>query len=107
MEDGPLEKVVFEPIGVIRTPFKTRQNMPVQPSGGKGVEGVVEVDPRYQEGLSDLDGFSHIYLIYHFHKASGYALKVVPFIAALISLVIELSETPRSKARWRSTTISS
>lgn len=74
------DKVIFEPIGTIHTPFTTPGEMPVQPAGGKDVEGWVEVDPRYQEALSDLEGFSHIYLIFHLHRSKGYSLKVVPYL---------------------------
>jgi tRNA-Thr(GGU) m(6)t(6)A37 methyltransferase TsaA len=73
-------KVVYEPIGVIRTPFKTRENMPIQPAGGKGIEGVAVLRPDLAEALADVDGFSHIYLIYHMHKSKGYSPKVVPFL---------------------------
>jgi tRNA-Thr(GGU) m(6)t(6)A37 methyltransferase TsaA len=75
-----LKKVVYEPIGVIRTPFKTRENMPIQPSGGKGVEGVAVLRPDLAEALADLDGFSHAYLIYHMHRSRGFSTKVVPFL---------------------------
>ena len=54
--------------------------MPIQPSGGRGVEGVAELHPEYEEALGDLEGFSHVYLIYHLHKSRGYDLKVVPFL---------------------------
>ena len=54
--------------------------MPIQPSGAKGVQGRVEVFPEYLEGLKDIDGFSHIILIYHFHLAKKAALSVVPFM---------------------------
>jgi len=69
-----------EPIGVIRSPFKTLTNMPVQPKGAAGAEGEVLVDLKYIEGLADLDGFSHIYLIYCFHRAARTELKVIPFM---------------------------
>jgi len=72
--------VVFEPIGVIHTPFETPENMPVQPAGGKDIEGWVVVEPRYEEALADLEGFSHIYLIYHLHRSKGYSLKVIPYL---------------------------
>ena len=74
------KKVVYEPIGVIHTPFKTRENMPVQPSGGKGIEGVVVLRPELAEALADVDGFSHVYLIFHLHRSKGHSLKVVPFL---------------------------
>ena len=73
-----MKEIVYEPIGTIHTPFEKLEGMPVQPSGAKGIEGWVEVDPRYEEALSDLDGFSHIFLIYHLHESSGYSLRVVP-----------------------------
>jgi tRNA-Thr(GGU) m(6)t(6)A37 methyltransferase TsaA len=40
----------------------------------------VEIFPEFEEGLQDLGGFSHIILLYHFHMATGYRLKVVPFL---------------------------
>jgi tRNA-Thr(GGU) m(6)t(6)A37 methyltransferase TsaA len=73
-------KVVYEPIGVIHTPFKTRENMPVQPSGGKDIEGVAVLRPELAEALTDVDGFSHVYLIFHLHRSKGHSLKVVPFL---------------------------
>jgi tRNA-Thr(GGU) m(6)t(6)A37 methyltransferase TsaA len=54
--------------------------MPIQPSGAKGVAGTIEIRPDFIEGLKDLDGFSHIMLIYHFHLSKGYTLSVKPFI---------------------------
>ena len=67
-------------IGIIHSPFKNPAGTPIQPTGAKGVEGKVEVFPDYQEGLEDLAGFSHIFLIYHFHLAKKTALKVKPFL---------------------------
>jgi tRNA-Thr(GGU) m(6)t(6)A37 methyltransferase TsaA len=75
-----IKEVLYHPIGTIHTPFKTREGMPTQPSRGKGIEGVVEVEPAYREALDDLEGFSHIFLIYHLHRSSGYSLKVIPFL---------------------------
>ncbi len=73
-------RIVYEPIGTIHTPFKTPEGVPIQSSGGKDIEGIAELHEEFQQGLSDLDGFSHVYLIYHFHLAEGYSLKVVPFM---------------------------
>lgn len=70
----------FEPIGIIRTPFPERANMPIQPPGGADVCGTVEVYEPYRAGLKDLDGFSHLILLYHFHRSRGYDLEVVPFM---------------------------
>ena len=54
--------------------------MPIQPAGARGVAGTVEVLPEYCDGLKDLEGFSHIFLIYHFHLSQGYSLRVKPFL---------------------------
>ncbi len=72
--------ITYHSIGTIRTPYKDKEGMPIQPSGAKGIKGTIEIDKRYQEGLQDLDGFSHIILLYHFHRSKGYALTVIPFM---------------------------
>lgn len=67
-------------IGIIRTPFTELQGMPIQPTGAQDVIGEVIVHPELTEGLRDLDGFSHIYLIYHLHKVVDTRLTVIPFM---------------------------
>ncbi len=66
-------------IATIRTPFCQLDNMPVQPSGAKDVYAKIHFKEEYQEGLKDLDGFSHVYLIYYFHKIKNHKLTVIPF----------------------------
>ena len=73
-------KIEFQPIGVIHTPFTKLEDMPIQPAGAVGVKGTVEVFEEFRAGLMDLDGFSHIILLYHFHCSQGFALSVVPFL---------------------------
>ena len=73
-------KVQYRQIGVIHTPFKRIEGMPIQPSGAGGIRGTVDIFPEYAEGLKDVDGFSHITLLYHFHKSRGYKLTVTPFL---------------------------
>ncbi|MFO7827920.1 MAG: tRNA (N6-threonylcarbamoyladenosine(37)-N6)-methyltransferase TrmO [Bacteroidales bacterium] len=70
----------LQSIGTIHTPFKTTDGMPIQPTGARGTKGTIEVHPRYAEGLKDLDGFSHVILIYHFHQTKTYELIVKPFL---------------------------
>ena len=74
------ERIVYEPIGVIRSPFREPQGTPIQPSAARGVEGRVEVFPEYAEGLTDLEGFSHVVLIYHFHRSGPARLSVRPYM---------------------------
>ncbi len=73
-------KIEYTPIGTIRTPFTKPEDMPIQPAGAKGISGTVEVFETFAAGLKDLDGFSHIILLYFFHQSSGYQLKIVPFL---------------------------
>jgi tRNA-Thr(GGU) m(6)t(6)A37 methyltransferase TsaA len=53
--------------------------MPVQPRGAKDTYATIEFKKEFQDGLKDLDGFSHVYLIYYFHKIKEPKLQVVPF----------------------------
>ena len=73
-------KITYKPIGIIHSPFKKPEGTPIQPAAAKGVEGIVEIFPEYSEGLQDLDGFSHIILIYHFHLSKKPSLKVRPYM---------------------------
>ncbi|MBW2368215.1 MAG: tRNA (N6-threonylcarbamoyladenosine(37)-N6)-methyltransferase TrmO [Deltaproteobacteria bacterium] len=73
-------KIEFEPIGIIHSPYKKIGNMPIQPPGAAGMTGTVEVFAKFQPGLTDLGGFSHIILLYHFHRSQGFKLQVVPFM---------------------------
>jgi tRNA (adenine37-N6)-methyltransferase len=75
-----MEEFIYKSIGIIHSPFKSLDGMPIQPSGANGVEGIVEVKLKYKNGLKDLDGFSHIILIYHFHRSEGFSLQIVPFL---------------------------
>jgi len=69
----------IKPIGIIHTPFKTREETPIQPFRSNAI-GQVEVFKEYEEGLTDIEGFSHIILLYNFHKSEGYSLMVKPFL---------------------------
>jgi len=69
----------LEQIATIRSPFCELVDMPVQPKGAKDVYATIEFKKEYQEGLKDLDGFSHVYLIYYFHKIKKPQLSVIPF----------------------------
>ena len=74
------EEICYLPIGVIHTPFREPQGTPIQPQAARGIRGWVEVFPEYEAGLLDLDGFSHIVLIYHFHLSSRAGLTVRPYM---------------------------
>jgi tRNA-Thr(GGU) m(6)t(6)A37 methyltransferase TsaA len=73
-------EITYKSIGIIHSPFKEAKGTPIQPAGARGVEGSVELFPEYVQGLKDLDGFSHILLIYHFHLAKQPSLLMKPFM---------------------------
>ncbi|NQV18565.1 MAG: tRNA (N6-threonylcarbamoyladenosine(37)-N6)-methyltransferase TrmO [Armatimonadetes bacterium] len=73
-------EIIFKPIGIIHSQFKEPKGMPIQPAGAKGIKGSVEIFPEYKDGLQDLDGFSHIILIFNFHLSKSYNLKVMPYM---------------------------
>ena len=75
-----METFQYRYIGVIHSPFDKPEGMPIQPVGARGIKGTVDVQAEYEDGLKDLDGFSHIILVYHFHLAEGYSLQVKPFL---------------------------
>lgn len=68
---------LLRPIGVIRTPYQRLEEVPIQPSRSKAI-GEIEIAEEYEEGLKGIEGFSHITLVYIFHKSEGYSLSVKP-----------------------------
>ena len=77
-----MSEVRYKIIGVVHSPFKKPQNVPIQAIASKGVKGNVELAREYIKGLKDLQGFSHIILICHFHRSKNYSLLVKPYLDA-------------------------
>jgi len=72
--------LILNPIGLIRSPYKELIGMPIQPTGASGIKGIIEILPEFTPGLLDLDGFSHLILLYQFHRSEGFALQTSPFL---------------------------
>ena len=72
--------VSFAPIGLVRTPFTSTAGMPIQAVVARDLPGRIELDPDLAPGLADLEGFSHLILVYHLHLASPPRLVVTPFL---------------------------
>jgi tRNA-Thr(GGU) m(6)t(6)A37 methyltransferase TsaA len=68
------------PIGVIRTPHTEAGKTPIQPVYAEGIDGEVEVFPEFSEGLESIDGFSHLCLLFHFHRVTNERLTVTPYL---------------------------
>jgi tRNA (adenine37-N6)-methyltransferase len=75
-----MTEIIYRPIGTIHSPFKEIAGMPIQQIGAQDVRATIDIEPAYAEGLKDLDGFSHIILIYHFHLAGDVKLQVKPYL---------------------------
>ena len=73
-------KITYSPIGYFRTQYTDIKGMPIQPIGADTVEGIIEVLPEFQNGLQDLEGFSHVFVLYHLPQIEGYDLLVKPFL---------------------------
>lgn len=72
--------IIYHPIGVIRSPFTDLKEMPIQPSSTTSAAGTAEIYPEFVDGLKDLEGFSHIILLYHLHQVMKTELTVTPFL---------------------------
>ncbi len=75
-----MTEIIFTPIGRVHSPFKEPKGTPTQPPASSGASGMIELFPEYQAGLQDLEGFSHLILIYLFHLSKKFSLKVKPFL---------------------------
>lgn len=74
------KEITLKPIGIIRTPYKEPKGMPIQGKFEKDIEGQIEIFPNYIQGLKDIEGFSHLILIYYFDRAKEEKLLGKPFL---------------------------
>lgn len=73
-------EILYTPIGIVHSEHLRAEQTPVQPVFAKDCSGTVEIFPPYAAGLQDIEGFSHLYLIYHMHCANEAQLVVTPFL---------------------------
>lgn len=73
-------EIIFKEIGIIKTEFDNKAGIPIQAAYGSDHCGEIKLYPEYTDGLKDLDGFSHIHLIYYFDRHKDYSLHVVPYM---------------------------
>ena len=74
-------EITMKPIGVISSPRKdVSDNVPIQGALDPESEGEIRIYPEFSEGLRDLDGFSHLIVIYAFHRCRGSRLTVRPYM---------------------------
>lgn len=70
----------IRPIGILRTPWKQQEGTPIQGHLAQGAEGFADLDPEFAAGLTDVDGFSHLELLYWLHRSKGFDLKLKPYL---------------------------
>lgn len=75
-----METITLRSIGVLRTPFDTPEDMPIQPISSSAASGKAIIFPEYSDGLFDLDGFSHVILVYYLHRVKRQEMIVTPFL---------------------------
>ena len=72
--------ITIKPIGIINTPYKEPKGIPIQGKFKRGVTGTARIFPEYKVGLKDIEGFSHVILIYHFNRSKEEKLASRPFL---------------------------
>ena len=70
--------ITMTAIGAVRTPFSATSEIPKGPDAKHDADGVIDIDPAFEAGLQDIEGFSHLYVLWAFHKAGGYDLVAHP-----------------------------
>lgn len=75
-----MSDIVYHPIGLIHSEHTAAEKTPIQPIYAQECNGKIEVFPEFAAGLTDLEDFSHIYLLYHLNRAKSSRLKVKPFL---------------------------
>ena len=71
-------QIVYQPIGLIHTPYTSKEEVPRQGRFNKEIMGKIILDKSFEPGLKDLEGFSHLILLFHFHKAEEHKLVFTP-----------------------------
>ena len=74
------ERIDYSIIGTVHSGFEVPEGTPIQPGTGHKGDATGEIKPEYRAGLADLEGFSHIILVYHFNRAKSGRLEVKPYL---------------------------
>ena len=68
----------MRPIGTVRSSYSDRTQIPKGPGAKHDAEGVLDISPEFAAGLQDIEGFSHLYVLWVFHQAQGFDLLATP-----------------------------
>ena len=76
-----MESITYTPIGIIHSPFTKQKGTPIQGKySDKDARAEIEIFDKYTDGLKDIEGFSHLYLLFHFHLSKPYNLHQKPYL---------------------------
>ena len=77
-------EIKLKPIGIIHSPFKKKKDIEskkyADPKGFDSIQGELEIFKEYEDGLKDIEGFSHLIVLFAFHKSEGYRLHTKPLL---------------------------
>jgi tRNA-Thr(GGU) m(6)t(6)A37 methyltransferase TsaA len=68
----------MRPIGHVRSPYCAPEEVPRGPGTKHEAVGILEILPKYEAGLKDIEGFSHLFVLWLFHRSAGHDLVCVP-----------------------------
>ena len=76
MKRQPDDQLTFEmrPIGFVRSPHRETSDIPKGPGAKHRAEGTLELRPELEEGLTDVEGFSHLFVVWVFHESEDFDL---------------------------------
>jgi tRNA-Thr(GGU) m(6)t(6)A37 methyltransferase TsaA len=75
-----MNRITYFPIGIVHSPFQFPEGTPIQANAAKDIQARIEIFPEYHNGIIDLDGFSHIIVLFHMHLAKCKSLFITPFL---------------------------
>ncbi len=73
--------IALHPIGVVHSPYTDTAQVPKGPGARHDAEGVLDIGAEFEAGLTDIEGFSHLYVLWHCDRADGYDLLSQPPMA--------------------------
>ena len=73
-----MEEWLMRPVGFVRTQYQDTSQIPKGLGAEHTAEGTLEILPEFEAGLQDIEGFSHLFVLWIFHRAQGYELVSTP-----------------------------
>ena len=73
-----MNNILMRPIGFVRSPYSETAQVPKGFGAKHEAEGVIEILPEFELGLTDIEGFSHLFIVWVFDRSEGYELLGTP-----------------------------